>query len=88
MSKEILMVAEAVSNEKGVPRQVIFEAMEQALATATRKRYNEETDIRVSINPTDGSYKTFRRWKVVDDNFEDFESGMYLYQDQAEEKDP
>jgi N utilization substance protein A len=71
MSKEILMVAEAVSNEKGVPRQVIFEAMEQALATATRKRYNEETDIRVSINPTDGSYTTFRRWQVVDDNFEE-----------------
>ncbi len=87
MSKEILMVAEAVSNEKGVPREIIFEAMEQALATATRKRYDEEVDVRVSINPADGSYKTFRRWQVVDDNFEEFESGMHLYLDQAEEKD-
>lgn len=87
MSKEILMVAEAVSNEKGVARDVIFEAMEQALATATRKRYDEEADIRVSINPVDGSYKSFRRWEVVDDNFEEFDSGMHLYQDQAEEKD-
>ena len=87
MSKEILMVAEAVSNEKGVDRDVIFEAMEQALATATRKRYDEEADIRVSINPVDGSYKSFRRWEVVDDNFEEFDSGMHLYQDQAEEKD-
>lgn len=88
MSKEILMVAEAVSNEKGVARDVIFEAMEQALATATRKRYDEEADIRVSINPVDGSYKSFRRWEVVDDNFEEFDAGMHLYQDQAEEKDP
>jgi N utilization substance protein A len=88
MSKEILMVAEAVSNEKGVDRDVIFEAMEQALATATRKRYDQEADIRVSINPVDGSYKSFRRWEVVDDNFEEFDSGMHLYQDQAEEKDP
>lgn len=87
MSKEILMVAEAVSNEKGVARDVIFEAMEQALATATRKRYDEEADIRVSINPVDGSYKSFRRWEVVDDNFEEFDAGMHLYQDQAEEKD-
>lgn len=88
MSKEILMVAEAVSNEKGVARDVIFEAMEQALATATRKRYDEEADIRVSINPVDGSYKSFRRWEVVDDNFEEFDPGMHQYQDQAEEKDP
>lgn len=87
MAKEILLVAEAVSNEKGVERAVIFEAIEQALATATRKRYNDLADIRVSINPGDGSYETFRRWLVVDDNFEDFDSALHLYEDQAEEKD-
>lgn len=87
MAKEILLVAEAVSNEKGVDPAVIFEAIEQALATATRKRYNDMADIRVSIDPEDGSYQTFRRWLVVDDNFEEFDSGMHLYEDQAEEKD-
>ena len=87
MAKEILLVAEAVSNEKGVERAVIFEAIEQALATATRKRYNDLADIRVSINPDDGSYETFRRWLVVDDNFEEFDSALHLYEDQAEEKD-
>ena len=88
MSKEILLVAEAVSNEKGVDRAVIFEAIEQALAMATRKRYNDIADIRVAVDQSDGSYESFRRWQVVDDNFEEFDSGLYLYQDQAEEKDP
>ncbi len=86
-SKELLLVAEAVSHEKSVDREVIFEAMEEALAMATKKRYhNEEVDVRVSIDPEDGTYETFRRWQVVDDNFEEFESGMHLYDDQAEER--
>ena len=66
MSKEVLLVVESVSNEKGVPAGLIFEALELALATATKKRYEEEVDIRVSINRQNGSYDTFRRWTVVD----------------------
>ncbi len=65
MNKEILLVAEAVSNEKDVPKEVIFEAIEVALATATKKRYDEEADIRVVIDRTTGDYETFRRWLVV-----------------------
>lgn len=65
MNKEILLVAEAVSNEKDVPKEVIFEAMEVALATATRKRYDEDADIRVAIDRSTGEYDTFRRWLVV-----------------------
>jgi N utilization substance protein A len=65
MNKEILLVAEAVSNEKEVPKEVIFEAIEVALATATKKRYEEEADIRVVIDRTTGDYETFRRWLVV-----------------------
>ena len=65
MNKEILLVAEAVSNEKDVPKEVIFEAIEVALATATKKRYEEEADIRVVIDRTVGDYDTFRRWLVV-----------------------
>lgn len=68
MNKEILLVVDAVSNEKGVPKKVIFEAIESALATATKKRYNNDVDIRVAINPKDGSYDTFRRWEVVADD--------------------
>ncbi|WP_151671845.1 transcription termination factor NusA [Nitrincola schmidtii] len=66
MNKEILLVAEAVSNEKDVPKAVIFEAIEVALATATKKRYDEEADIRVQIDRSTGDYETFRRWLVVD----------------------
>ncbi|MBR9868438.1 transcription termination factor NusA [uncultured Amphritea sp.] len=65
MNKEILLVAEAVSNEKDVSKEVIFEAIELALATATKKRYDEEADIRVVIDRATGNYQTFRRWAVV-----------------------
>ncbi|NLG58566.1 MAG: transcription termination/antitermination protein NusA [Gammaproteobacteria bacterium] len=69
MSKELLMVVDAVANEKGVPESVILDAIEAALATAAKKRYVEEdVMIRVSIDPKDGSYETFRRWEVVADD--------------------
>jgi len=68
MGKEILLVAEAVSNEKGVNAEVIFEALELALATATKKRYDEDSTIDVSIDRKTGNYETFRSWDVVDDD--------------------
>ena len=68
MNKEILLVVDAVSNEKSVGKGVIFEAIEIALATATKKRYNNDVDIRVEINRKDGSYETFRRWEIVEDD--------------------
>lgn len=66
MSKEILMVVEAVSNEKGVAKDIIFDAIETALATATKKKYEGDADIRVAIDRATGDYETFRRWLVVD----------------------
>lgn len=69
MSKELLLVVEAVANEKGVPEDVILEAIEAALASAAKKRYPEQdVAIRVAIDPKDGSYETFRRWEVVADD--------------------
>ncbi|TXK65737.1 transcription termination factor NusA [Alkalisalibacterium limincola] len=69
MSKELLLVVDAVANEKGVPRDVIFEAMEAALASAAKKRYpDQDVSIRVSIDRKDGSYETFRRWEVIEDD--------------------
>lgn len=68
MSKEVLLVVESVSNEKGVPADVIFEALEIALATATKKRFEDEVDLRVEINRQTGAYETFRRWTVVEED--------------------
>ncbi len=67
MNKEILMVVDAVSNEKGVAKEIIFEAIEAALATATKKRYGGDVDVRVAIDRQSGDYETFRRWLVIDD---------------------
>ncbi|HSP01626.1 MAG TPA: transcription termination factor NusA [Thioalkalivibrio sp.] len=74
MNKEILMVVDAVSNEKGVEKTVIFEAIEAALASATRKKHGGEIDVRVSIHRENGDYETFRRWLVVEDEDPEFES--------------
>ncbi len=88
MSKEILLVADTVSNEKGVDKDVIFQAVELALATATKKRFpNDDVEIRVSINRQTGAYDTFRRWLVVAD--EDFEfPGRHLTLEEAHDFDP
>ncbi|EQD72648.1 NusA antitermination factor, partial [mine drainage metagenome] len=68
VNKEILMVVDAVSNEKGVDKDVIFEALEAALAAATRRKHGEEWDVRVAIDRRSGDYDTFRRWKVFADD--------------------
>ncbi len=87
MSKEVLLVVESVSNEKGVPPGVIFEALELALATATKKRYEEDVDLRVSINRHSGSYETFRRWTVVED--QDYQlPDSHLTVEDAQEEHP
>ncbi len=75
MNKEILTVVDVVSNEKGVGKDIIFEALEAALAGATKKRYTDDIDVRVSINRGSGDYAAFRRWEVIDpkihrENFE------------------
>ena len=84
MNKEILLVAETVSNEKGVSRDVIFEAIESALAAATKKRFKEDVEIRVQIDRVSGDYRTFRVWHVVPDE-ELFEFGRQLTLDEAQE---
>ncbi|MGM0785592.1 transcription termination factor NusA [Halomonas faecis] len=88
MSKEILTVVDAISNEKGVPREVIFEAVEAALASASRKRFDgQEVSVRVKIDRQTGDYETFRRWVVVeDDEFENPDAE--IKQSFAERRDP
>jgi N utilization substance protein A len=70
MNREVLLVVDAVSNEKGVSKDVIFEAIEAALASATRKRHGGDIEARVSIDRESGDYETFRRWLVVEDDAE------------------
>lgn len=67
MNKEILMVVDVVCNEKGVAKDIIFEAIELALASATKKRNREDIEARVSIDRETGDYNTFRCWEVLDD---------------------
>ena len=74
MSKEILYVVETVSNEKNLDSEDIFDAVETAIATATRKKYGEEQNFRVDIDRGTGDYDTFRRWEIMDDENPDFES--------------
>ena len=89
MSKEILTVVDAVSNEKGVEKKIIFEAIEAALASATRRRYGEDIEVRVTIDRDTGSYETFRRWKVfADDSHELEEPARELRLEDAVDVDP
>jgi len=67
MNREMLMLIDAISREKNVERDVVLGAVEQALASATKKLYKGEVDIRVAINADTGAYDTFRRWLVVPD---------------------
>ncbi len=67
MNRELLMLVDAISREKNVDREVVFGAVESALASATKKLYDGEVDIRVAIDRDTGEYETFRRWQVVPD---------------------
>ena len=74
MSKEILLIVDAVSNEKALPRESIFEAMETALETATKKKHEGDIEVRVTIDRVSGEFDTFRRWLVIDDQGEPLEN--------------
>lgn len=85
MNKEILLVADAVSNEKGVDKELIFQAIEIALATATKKRFEEDSVIEVVINRMTGDYDTYRSWELVADDVM-AELGTQLYSDEVRDK--
>ena len=88
MQNEILLVAEAVSGEKGLPKSSIFEAIEMALATATKRRYEENSNIEVKIDSVTGDYETFRVWTIVsDEELEDNGIEIILSEAKAKDKD-
>ena len=87
MNEEILTIAESVSNEKDLPKETIFEAIELALASAAKKKFTEEVSIKVDIDPETGDYKSFRTWEVVDfENYEEPNFHILVDSDNAEEK--
>ncbi len=88
MNREIKLVVGSIADEKGVDKTVIFEAIEQALATVAAKRYAEDVDIRVSIDQKTGNYETYRCWTVVPDDAEIEEPGKQITLAKAREIDP
>jgi N utilization substance protein A len=85
-NKEILLVVDAMSNEKGVGKEVIFQAIEAALAMATRKRYEMELDAHIQIDRATGDYETFRQWLVVEDDAELESEEIEIHLTDAREK--
>jgi N utilization substance protein A len=87
MSREVLLLVDALAREKNVAREIVFEALESALASATKKRFIEETDVRVQIDRESGEYVAFRRWQVVPDGeLEDHD--LQIIQSEADKKTP
>src|ERR1700756_4099599 len=67
MSREVLMLVDALAREKNVNKDVVFAALEAALASATKKLFEEDMDVRVHIDRENGEHETYRRWRVVPD---------------------
>ncbi len=87
MSREVLLLVDALSREKNVDKEVVFAALESALASATKKQFEDESDVRVEINRNTGEFLSFRRWEVMDD--ETFETpDLHIKLDEAKKQNP
>ena len=87
MSREVLLLVDALAREKSVDKEIVFGALESALASATKKRFSEEADVRVSIDRETGDFQSFRRWQVMDD--ETFETpDLHIKLMEAQKRDP
>ncbi|MBI3902747.1 MAG: transcription termination/antitermination protein NusA [Nitrosomonadales bacterium] len=87
MSREVLLLVDALAREKSVDKEIVFGALESALASATKKRFADEADVRVSINRENGEYDSFRRWQVMDD--ETFETpDLHIKLEEAQKRNP
>jgi len=86
MSREILLLVDALAREKNVNRDVVFGALELALASATKKRFTEDVDVRVAINRDTGDYQAFRRWRVLPDDAPDWINAQMLSVEEAQDR--
>ncbi len=87
MSRELLMLVDALAREKNVSKEVVFGALELALASATKRRYKEDAEIRVDVDRESGDYKSFRRWQIVPTEEFEFPDRQYTH-DEAQELSP
>ncbi len=88
MSREILLLVDALGREKNVEKEIVFGALELALASATKKRFQEDVDVRVAIDRNTGDYEAFRRWKVVPDDTPEYNVAQMTSLEEAQEKKP
>jgi N utilization substance protein A len=88
MSKEILLLVDALAREKNVGKEIVFAALESALASATKKRIHDEADVRVAIDRETGEYESFRRWLVVPDEAEEINEHMQIVLSDAQKQVP
>ncbi len=87
MSREVLLLADALAREKNVDKEIVFAALEMALASATKKRFTDDVEVRVSVDRNSGDYDSFRRWEVVEDELLE-EPSRQLTLEQAQEIKP
>src|SRR6266704_6823707 len=87
MNRELLLLVDALAREKNVPKEIVFTALESALASATKKRFSQDIDARVSIDRETGDYESFRRWTIVPDE-EHEEPAHQIAITDAAERDP
>ena len=87
MSREVLMLVDALAREKNVEKSIVIGALELALASATKKQFTEDAEVRVEIDPATGAYKSFRRWQVVEDDLFEVPARQYLLRE-AQEVNP
>jgi transcription termination/antitermination protein NusA len=85
MSREILLLVDALSREKNVDKETVFGALELALASATKKRFNEDVDVRASVDRTTGEFSFFRRWQIVPEEEFEAPSRQYMLREAREE---
>ena len=85
MSREILLLVDALSREKNVDKETVFGALELALASATKKRFQEDVDVRASVDRTTGDFSFFRRWQVVPEEEFEVPSRQYMLREAIED---
>ena len=84
-NRELVMLVDVLAREKNVPRDIVFGALEMALASATKKKYTEDIDVRVAVDKNTGAYETFRRWRVLPDDAPDWNTAQMLSVEEAQD---
>jgi N utilization substance protein A len=87
-NRELVLLADALAREKNVARDVVFGALELALASATKKKYSEDIDVRVAMDKNTGAYETFRRWRVVLDDEPEYNTAQMYCLEEAQDRKP